>query len=645
MDLTKEHLYLLSNGSHDIYPENSLVEFKNKMPIKLETNRSEGLEVALSSIGISNNFKNIPTPPNDFPSLLITTCFKLEGMCTTEELGAHICDLSPNFTVDTDLIRQHTLLGGAHEFGPGGQIITDCRWWVFNFENKYYTLNDIKDFFRNVHKTVFDATGAIITFTDDFRIKIAPSFGTNFWVLMHSTMAKAFNFDDQNGEIIDVINTTNTKMFNPDEPGEAITMIRKINLGGQDYFVYQVRQSSTLKVDYLMSRKAEHILDRKFPSVIRVVCDNITAQLFNDKFSKDLVVYCPDFQNEQDFAVTEFASKQYVPIENSIIDSFSIKLLDENNNLIQLLPGHASILNMDLRSRFYNKETRQVRLTSALSTDFPDNNNAIFKWKLPKPLVVNRNWRVALTSISNANIFSTFLTEPETRTMFFRDMSDTTGKTPLKFLLPAQQQLTIAQIVFYINKQMTDASVGSLTLENGRCVFNFDFGVPVLFIASTYLLKILGYNGLYNEKSNFTKILLFNDMDESKKKEMLKTGVVDMIDKMNSNEYVFENRPDLDYLKPNYFIVYSNLVSKSIVGGSMSNVLKVVPIKSSTDAYILSEFRHKEFYELQNTEIDTIEIQLRTHDGYPMNFASREHTILNLEFSNKLEITSRHEKP
>jgi hypothetical protein len=434
-------------------------------------------------------------------------------------------------------------------------------------------------------------------------------------------------------------------MFSPDEPGEAITMIRKINLGGQDYFVYQVRQSSTLKVDYLMSRKAEHILDRKFPSVIRVVCDNITAQLFNDKFSKDLVVYCPDFQNEQDFAVTEFASKQYVPIENSIIDSFSIKLLDENNNLIQLLPGHASILNMDLRSRFYNKETRQVRLTSALSTDFPDNNNAIFKWKLPKPLVVNRNWRVALTSISNANIFSTFLTEPETRTMFFRDMSDTTGKTPLKFLLPAQQQLTIAQIVFYINKQMTDASVGSLTLENGRCVFNFDFGVPVLFIASTYLLKILGYNGLYNEKSNFTKILLFNDMDESKKKEMLKTGVVDMIDKMNSNEYVFENRPDLDYLKPNYFIVYSNLVSKSIVGGSMSNVLKVVPIKSSTNAYILSEFRHKEFYELQNTEIDTIEIQLRTHDGYPMNFASREHTILNLEFSNKLEITSRHEKP
>jgi hypothetical protein len=120
--------------------------------------------------------------------------------------------------------------------------------------------------------------------------------------------------------------------------------------------------------------------------------------------------------------------------------------------------------------------------------------------------------------------------------------------------------------------------------------FNFS---PVLFIASTYLLEILGYNGLYNEKSNFTKILLFNDVDKNKKKEMLKTGVVDMIDKMNSNEYVFENRPDLDYLKSNYFIVYSNLVSKSIVGGSMSNVLKVVPIKSSTDAYILSEFRHK----------------------------------------------------
>jgi hypothetical protein len=215
-----------------------------------------------------------------------------------------------------------------------------------------------------------------------------------------------------------------------------------------------------------MSGKAECILDRKFPSFICVVSDNITAQLFNEIFSKDLVVFCPDFQNEQDFPETEFASKKYVPIENTIIDSFSIKLLDENNNLIQLLPSHASSLNMDLHSRFYYKKTRQVHLTSALSTD---------------------------------------------------------------------------------------ANIGSLTLKNGRCVSNFNFP-NLLFIASTCLLKILGYNGLYNEKSNFTKIVLINIVDETKKKEMLKTGIIKLVDKLNNNQYTFENRPDLNNLKPGYLL-------------------------------------------------------------------------------------------
>ena len=77
------------------------------------------------------------------------------------------------------------------------------------------------------------------------------------------------------------------------------------------------------------------------------------------------------------------------------------------------------------------------------------------------------------------------------------------------------------------------------------------------------------------------------------------------------------------------------------MGGSQSNILKIVPIKSSTDDnYIISDFKNKEYYELQNTEVTSIEINLRSHDGQLINFANYQDTILNLEFSNHYEITN-----
>ena len=100
----------------------------------------------------------------------------------------------------------------------------------------------------------------------------------------------------------------------------------------------------------------------------------------------------------------------------------------------------------------------------------------------------------------------------------------------------------------------------------------------------------------------------------------------------------FKSGFDLNYLKPTYIMVYSNIVSRSILGGTMSNIIKVVPLKSSNkDYYVISDFRHKEYYELQNSIVESIKIELRSHDGVPINFASNQDTILNLEFSNYTE--------
>ncbi|EFX62609.1 hypothetical protein DAPPUDRAFT_336709 [Daphnia pulex] len=49
-------------------------------------------------------------------------------------------------------------------------------------------------------------------------------------------------------------------------------------------------------------------------------------------------------------------------------------------------------------------------------------------------------------------------------------------------------------------------------------------------------------------------------------------------------------------------------------GGEYHKILRIIPIRESKTGYIISEFKHKEFHELQNTEIRELEIELRAHD-------------------------------
>jgi hypothetical protein len=48
--------------------------------------------------------------------------------------------------------------------------------------------------------------------------------------------------------------------------------------------------------------------------------------------------------------------------------------------------------------------------------------------------------------------------------------------------------------------------------------------------------------------------------------------------------------------------------------------------------FVITEFHHKEYLELQNTEISEIEIELRGHDGTHIEFGYPQNLILNLEF-------------
>ena len=60
---------LLSNGSYNLYNDNSLTSFSNKLHNPISLDPSQYHYVALQEIGISLNAENIPIP-SDKPSLI-----------------------------------------------------------------------------------------------------------------------------------------------------------------------------------------------------------------------------------------------------------------------------------------------------------------------------------------------------------------------------------------------------------------------------------------------------------------------------------------------------------------------------------------------------------------------------------------------
>lgn len=631
-----ESFYLLSNACTDTYDENSLIKFKTQLPKKFETERYEGLEIAVSSIGLSNNFKNIKTPPNNLPSFIITNCFKTAGLCQTEDENTVACDLPDDFDTNIDLLispENTNYVMGKHEFDFHGGITTDCKWWAFNFEEKYYSADDLKDFFRKAATKIKQSTYLfpILEFTDDYCLEIKAGFTSSFWFLMHKSMVECFNFENK-GEFIksptfSLVQTEEKEGF------QTYHYVRKHFIKNEEYYVYQIRTKGKYGDNqFLTSSPAKHILEKKFPSVIRVLSENISAQIYNGSFSKDLIVYCPDFEKHDVYSYTEFKLKQFVPISNTILDTFSINIVDENNKPIQLLPGPATFIKMDLRNRFLNKQTSNHRLSSVPSDAYPDNNNSIFKVNLEAKKVLNRNYRVALTSISHPNVFSTFLRDESTRSFIVRELSG--AKRVLKLILSDEGEYTEDQLIGFINTELKKSGIGSVEIQDNRCSFKFE-EKQIFIRASNNVLNVLGYDLTLNKRGE-TKIFIV----DNKNAFVFDSNKFDVMVEMREQNLKFGKRINLTYLKPHYIMVYTNIVSKSIVGGTMSNILKVVPIKNVNDYYVIADIQHKDYYELQNTEIDTIEVQLRSHDGEPINFASDVPTILNLEFSNKLEITT-----
>ena len=405
---------------------------------------------------------------------------------------------------------------------------------------------------------------------------------------------------------------------------------RLVNYFGHIYFAYLVNSENT----FPKSTKTD-ITKRNYPTVVKIVSNNVEPQIFNNSFSNDLVVFCPDFKKHEDYHFHEFESKQYIPMLNTTITDFTVKLTDEYNQQLQLLPGIPTIIKLVIKSMEEKKKSFNIRLTSVKTEQFQKNTNYNFKVKLPNILSLDKTWRVSLTSISHPNDYRTFLPDTNDRTMLFRKYDGNVTST--HFHTFAEDLYTIDRL---LNELRTFLEVfgGELILISPNKV-RLKFSKPGTFWVSNNVLQVLGYNEWINLEDNATKIEIHA------RSQILKVQTKDGETKdseseddliVTKEEYIldFHNPINLEFLKPNYVFVYANFVESSIIGGKYSKILRVFPLQNKDKGFVITEFKHNEYLELQNTDISEMEIEIRSHDGQYINFATNEDIILNLEFTN-----------
>lgn len=624
------NVFVISNGSPETFPDNTLTNFKNKLPTILEFPENENWCMAVESIGFSTNFRNIELPKNpEAPSLMLSNCVlpdlpKCPKMCTKLKSDYTYC------------IDEECVIPLNFQFQENEDNL-NCFWGFYRFEDKFYTYNDMENFFLNIrqkHKEVTD-----IGIDPEYRFCISNidnlNTGKDLWVIISDSMMTTFN-------IPKYFPIESTDYFQKTGNGQY-QLVRKYyysgrtevlhnelpyitHYKGEKYYAFRIESAKKTGEEVnLVGHRNNRISKPKttFPTLVKVVSNNVKQQIFNSTYSKDLLCFCPDFYKEDKYFFFEFENRQYVPLANSMITDLNVQLFDSENNYLSLLKGVPSIVKLDLKKTNMDEQFFNVRLTSVKSANFPDNTKSSFKVKLPNTLSLDRSWKVCLTSISHPNTFKTFLSDISTRKILIRSK----GNVIDQFILE-HKTYTKEELVKTLDILLKDSNLGYAKLDSsGLLVISFK-KEDVEVLASNYLLKILGYNAKLNEERNYTLIKM-NEHENAHTNNFVDSDG-------NSTGFITNwelSLPiDVNFLRPDYIIAYTNIVSSTIIGGLYSKILRVIPIKSSEMDYVVTEFHHKEYLELQNTEVSEIEIELRTHDGSLIDFGFQQDVILNLEF-------------
>lgn len=637
----KFSMYILSNGSSLYYPDNSLSKFSVKLPISftLPTSYNEKWGIALNGVGISSKFtsdytKNIKMPIiiellsyadqykcqnilgvdiNHNPCFMEKSNFNqmiknISGFCHSDDSDSKDCEKDLNLVTQLDdWAIDNVRLGGLIEDIIEGIEETKTKSIVYNFYyNSLKNQTSLDKFIKNLreHELIIDNTDPN---------SIIMSNRPNHNVERIFFIRKDFFDKSLIEQVISLQPETNTidndeSILFPNDISARLINRSTVIMNNISYIIFILnKEHVSIKIDFTTFK--DNFLS--IPNLIKIKCDNIRSQIFNNSHSKDIEVIKPSFQNFDNHYFHEFENPIYVKLLNTSLKDLTFELTDEYDNRLNLRDGIPTVLQVSFKRMPTTKKSFSVRLTPLITEE--ENSVSQFRTVLPNSLNLNEEWRVGLKEI-------TFPTKVKTLPSNFneiriRELNPQMQYIPRNF---QEHKINLENEIYteetFLNS--LNSKIESLNLAK------FSIIDDTLHVICKKNCSIT----LYNDLAILLGVPVFNSHSKSigysfecKANELVKIG----------------NTIDWNVFRPAYLMIYSDMVKPTLISSEYTNILRIVPIKYSENQseYQSVEFKNIEFKELANRFINIIQIDIRSHSGnlvqFDSNFAS-----LHLYFTN-----------
>ena len=401
------------------------------------------------------------------------------------------------------------------------------------------------------------------------------------------------------------------------------------------------------------SRKIEVSLENQgllfeTPKILQIKCENIKAYPFNESFTKSIgVVNLKENNGSSSFHHT-FKGNQFYPVESKLNETWEISIADEHGSILELYEGTPTILEISaipIQGKMEN--AINVTCNSEISKFHPKNSPTDFTTVLNTPLFLDRDWRVALSSITFKNNFkfdSNFVFQ------FSYRQFDKEGKSILKRnnikidenvktvreiyesfkkilkrhksqkhedeiheLVDPQPEILVANELANARKKRNrrNAKVGNVDLsEDG--IMTILFKRATVLKLTPHLAMILGVNNNPFERNieNYNQESVTIEVGLGQNSNNQSTGGV----------YIASIPINFNFnLKQKFMFVEMNVIKNVCIGNGNAKIVKIIPLSlESFGQYVTTDFDNLDYHPLENHHLHNIEFKLLSQSGSVM---------------------------
>ena len=666
---------LLSNGSSEIFRNNSLTSFSNKLHSPIVLNPSNHNYIALQEIGISLSSGNIQVP-NDKPTLIYFEWDVSLYLFFNPDFSEDLTDketYKKTFLTTYERNQNNFFVNYSNDFG-----IFSTKYFL---ENKIYTtktieeeLKEFKCFSNEEGNLNIALVSDYLKETFDDNINIPPSLLQQFQIKRNSLKSESI-FDNEDKLLGIIVHENFAKALkietysttNLSDNTQRFEVPNSIFIHSEKYLVYFLSKDEKLRGGLFFDNTIGTYND----NVINIDCNIVYPYISNEKFCSTLATF-NNITNNQKFLYYYPNNRTYYKLKGNEIQDISIRISDKDYNQLSLFEGIPTITKLIIKSQVKMDFTSNLRVSSKASgTSNFKNKNSFFRVVIPtNDIFQSEKSQISVSSItypnrfkllpeylnakcirtyfmySNENIISSEMeitSSSENDSAFSKDITSDLSLDPLTLINNFNKRFEKEKIEWLYNNQSQRT-----TIKTNKHAYILQIPCPLGYLLGFQDSDVSFSNNMIRnhlfKDSWFYKVFWtekFIDVMKTKNNlsiyEILannnfSTTNFFYIALSSHDEYQIKRPINLELHRPRYALVYNNIIEDSIVDNNYYKVLKTIYFEDSDSKWKTITYKNDEYKNVCEKTPLYLEFMLRLPSGDEVEFENMEdEVVINLK--------------